>query len=93
MKLKSKLIFILVFLLISINVAYANDDNQTELTADDVTNESSVEVPILKDNSSLDSDNSSQKSHPVISIDSTKVKSKDTLKIDLKDCNGTASPF
>ena len=53
MKLKSKLIFILVFLLISINVAYANDVNQTELTADDVTNESSVEVPILKDNSSL----------------------------------------
>ena len=85
MKLKSKLIFILVFLLISINVAYANDVNQTELTADDVTNESSVEVPILKDNSSLDSDNSSQKSHLVISIDSTKVKSKDTLKIDLKD--------
>ena len=93
MKLKSKLIFILVFLLISINVAYANDVNQTELTADDVTNESSVEVPILKDNSSLDSDNISQKSHPVISIDSTKVKSKDTLKIDLKDCNGTALPF
>ena len=35
MKLKSKLIFILVFLLISINVAYANDVNQTELTADE----------------------------------------------------------
>ena len=93
MKLKSKLIFILVFLLISINVAYANDVNQTELTADDVTKESSDEVPILKENSSLDQNNSSQKSRPVISIDSTKVKSKDTLKIDLKDYNGKALPF
>ena len=93
MKLKSKLIFILVFLFIFINVAYASDNNMTELTADDGIGESSIDSLILKENSSVGQENSSNKSQPVISIDSTKVKSKDTLNIYLKDYNGKLLPF
>ena len=93
MKLKSKLIFILVFLFIFINVAYASDNNMTELTADDGIGESSIDSLILKENSSVGQENSSNKSQPVISIDSTKVKSKDTLNIYLKDYNGKSLPF
>ena len=74
MKLKSKLIFILVFLFIFINVAYASDNNMTELTADDGIGESSIDSLILKENSSVGQENSSNKSQPVISIDSTKVE-------------------
>ncbi len=92
------LIILLVFLVFNIAVVSASDANSTDVSQFD-GNDTEV---VLNDNSDIESDSNSSdvenisddevnviKSTPKISVKSTKVKSKDTLVIYLKNSSGS----
>ena len=89
MRFRYKFVIILLFLLfLNISVASANNDNATEIIrmADEevIEVENRSEESISQDlNSAMQSNETNYKSTPKITVDSTKVYSKDTLEINL----------
>lgn len=89
MRFRYKFVIILLFLLfLNISVAFANNDNVTDVIGmadeDVIEVENLSEEPISQDlNSAMQSNETNNKSTPKITVDSTKVYSKDTLEINL----------
>lgn len=95
MRFRYKFVIILLFLLfLNVSVAFANDDNATEVVR--IVDEEVIEVDNRSDESISqdlnDSDGQSNettnKSTPDITIGSTKLYSKDTLEINLLNSTG-----
>lgn len=96
MQLKYKFLFIILSLLfLNVAVVSANDFNSTETVnmqcndSVELLNNDLEDYVVSESNGTGVKNSSVEKTTPQITIDSNNVKSKDTIKITLKDINGT----
>lgn len=91
---KKFIIILIIFIFINITIVSANDSNSTEIIEadyNDTINLKHEETDVLNENTTVDANESIEKTTPVVTIESNKVNSKDSLTIYLK--NSTGNPL